>query len=343
MKRAWTLGVLAAAALCAGCVDGLVGTDPPNTPAGVFDVVWHDFDRNYALFPVKAVDWNAAYAQFKPQADSAVTLDSVAPVIGAMFASLHDLHVDLTVPGGTRYTSVNTSTIHTYFNPGTSLLLYLAGTTLSPSGKMRYGRITATTAQNIGYVWIPSFAGSQWASEIDGVLQALGSVSGLVIDLRDNGGGSTDNSGALAARFVSQTRDYAYVRFRNGPAHADLTDYRARTVGPSGKHTAARIVVLTNRLCASATEDFLLALRLEPGVVFVGDTTAGALGNPLIRTLPNGWEYRMPQWIEYDAEKRVVENVGIGPDIYVRMTRSDSLNLRDPQLLRAIKIAAGGS
>ena len=58
---------LCALALAAACVDTLVGRNPADTPAGVFDVVWKDFDRNYSFFEVKHVDWHAAYQRYAPR------------------------------------------------------------------------------------------------------------------------------------------------------------------------------------------------------------------------------------------------------------------------------------
>jgi carboxyl-terminal processing protease len=320
----------------AGCLDRVVGTDPSSSPSALFDIVWNDFDRNYAMFGVKDLDWNEVYARHKPAADSATTAEQVAVVIGRMFTELNDQHVDLMV-GSKVYRSVDFSTIHTYFSFSAIRAAYVPTSSLTAGEKIRYGRISP----DVGWIWIPSFAGNPWPDEVDEALRALSGVTAIIIDVRNNGGGSTRNSGPIAGRFVDAERVFAYFQYRNGPRHEDLTELRATTVRPAGLRFTGKVVVLTNRKCASATESFVLSLRVQPGIVFVGDTTAGALGNPLTRELPNGWEYRLPQWIQFDAALRAVENIGIAPDVVVKYSAADSLAGRDPQLERALAIAQG--
>ena len=320
----------------AGCLDRVVGSNPSSSPSALFDIVWSDFDRNYAMFGIKNLDWNAVYARYKPSADSATTALQVAVVIGRMFGELNDQHVDLMV-GNQVYRSVDFSAIHTYFSFANIRARYVTTSAMTASRNIRYGKL----APDVGWIWIASFAGTPWGDEIDEAITALAGVSAIVIDVRDNGGGSTRNSGPIAGRFVDAERIFSYFRYRNGPRHEDLTEMREARVRPEGLHFSGKVLVLSNRKCASATESFLLSLRVQPGVVFIGDTTAGALGNPLLRELPNGWEYRLPQWIQFDANQKVVENIGLAPDVFVRYTAADSAAGRDPQLERALAIAKG--
>lgn len=332
MKR---LRVVGAALLVVGigCVDRLVGSDPPLTPSAVFDLVWSDFDRNYAMFGVKRVDWDAVRATYQPQAAAARTVADVAPIIGAMFRELHDLHVNLFLPSGKIYSSVE-SVAPTYFNPPAILSNYVPSSTMTPSRSIRYGKL----APDIGWIWVASFAGKDLASEVDAAIDALGGVAGIVIDVRNNGGGSTNNSAPIAGRFIDERRIFSYVRYRNGPAHDDLAEMRALETEPS-RRFAGRVVVLINRRCASATESFALSMKSQPGVILVGDTTAGAMGNPMMRELANGWTYRLPQWVQYDADKTLMEDLGVIPHVVVKMTSADSAAGKDPQLERALALA----
>jgi hypothetical protein len=333
--RFWMTGALLATA--ASCVDRIVGSDPPDSPSGLFDLVWNDFDRNYAMFGIKRVDWDDAYRRYKPKADAARSQTELAPVIGEMFRELQDLHVDLISPGGKFYSSIDNSAVHTYFNPLAITGRYATGTVTTPSRKIRYGKL----APDVGWIWIASFSGDGWAGEIGDALRALGGVSAVVLDVRNNGGGSTNNSEPIAGSFVDAERVFSYYQYRNGPRHDDLTPMRALKTAPTGTRFGGKVVVLMNRFCASATESFLLSLRVQPGIVFVGDTTAGALGNPMLRELANGWVYRLPQWVQYDANKVVIENIGIAPDVVVKMTAADSAAGRDLQLERALATAQG--
>ena len=326
--------VVALSAL-AGCTESLVGSDPVDSPARRFEIVWQDFDRNYALFIEKDVDWNAIRAQYQAHADTATTMASVAGVIGLMFRELRDAHVDLFVPPDRTYRSIDMNDYRTYFSSTTVFSKYVTSSQQTPSRMMRYGKLTP----DVGYVWIPSFGGSAWPNEIDTVLDSFGDVSAVIVDVRDNGGGNSSNAEAIAARFFESDRLFAHIRWRNGPSHTDLTNYIALRLKPAGRPFRRRVVVLTNRRAASAAEHFVLAMSTESGVTILGDSTAGAFGNPMLRELPDGWVYRLPQWIEYDAHKKSYEEVGYPPDILVEQTAADSTAGVDQQLEQALATA----
>lgn len=335
MTRRRALSFLLALVVAGGCIGSIVGSEPPDTPSGVFDAVWNDFDRNYSFFDIKHIDWKDVRARYRPQAAAAASVADVAPVIGRMFAELHDPHVDITLGVNNVLRSVRLDSIHTYFSVANVQLLYAPTSVPTASRFMRYGRLSPS----VGWVWISSFGGSGWAHEIDDVIAALGNVSAIVVDVRDNGGGSSVNAEDVASRFADRTRTFSYIRWRNGPAHDDFGDYIARSFGPSGRRFSGAVVVVTNRKCASATEDFVLAMRAIPGVRFVGDTTMGGMGNPLVRELPNGWTYRLPHWIQYGPAKEIYEGIGIAPDVVVPATAADSASGRDAQLERAMALA----
>jgi C-terminal processing protease CtpA/Prc len=98
------------------------------------------------------------------------------------------------------------------------------------------------------------------------------------------------------------------------------------------------VAVLTNRRCFSATEEFVLAMKVLPHVVVVGDTTGGGIGNPLYRELPNGWVYQVPRWIEFTPEMTIIEGVGLAPDFPVSISKADSDRGRDTILEEAIRL-----
>jgi carboxyl-terminal processing protease len=319
--------------IAGGCVDALVGGNPSDTPATVFDRVWADFDRNYSFFEYKNIDWDAVHAKYAGKAQAAKSLNALAPVIGEMFRELNDVHVDLVTPSVV-YHSVDFASTHTFFSAPTILKNYVPSSTMTPSHNIRYGKL----ASDVGWIWIASFGGDEWGDEIDEAIAGLGNVSGLVIDVRNNGGGSTRNSEPIANRFVTEERVFTYVQYRNGPRHSDFTELASRSVRPMGKGFAGKVAVLLNRGCASATESFLLGVKTNPTIVLVGDTSIGGMGNPMTRELPNNWAYRLPQWIQYDANLRILENIGIAPDVVVPMTAADSAAGRDLQLERALAL-----
>ena len=171
------------------------------------------------------------------------------------------------------------------------------------------------------------------------MIRELHDLPGLIIDVRDNGGGNDGNGRDIAARFTTQRRAYSYVKFRNGPGHSDFSPLFVGEIAPGGVHYDGRVVVLLNRQDFSAAEHFALMMRSIPGTILIGDTTGGASGNPLKRELANGWVYQMSESITYDLNHETFEEVGIAPDMVVLQTLEDLNNSSDPVLFRAVELA----
>ena len=175
--------------------------------------------------------------------------------------------------------------------------------------------------EQIGYVHISSFrnySGGNWGRDIEIALREMGNIQGLIVDVRNNGGGSDRNARDVAGRFTDKERVFGYIQWRDGPDHSDFTLFRSRHFEPQGNITFTRpIVLLTNRRVFSAAESFVLMMRTLPHVTVVGDTTGGGAGNPVYRELPNGWTCRVPRWQAFTADFEPYEGVGLAPDVWV--------------------------
>jgi hypothetical protein len=328
--------LLAAATISAGC-SLVLGPEPSSANGQLFDSLWREFDRHYSFFELKSIDWNQVRGEFRPRALTAQNDSALASVLGSMLATLQDGHVALFTPFAV-YPSRTVVPPPSRMSVPLILTKYVHGSQMTRSRRMRYGR----TDDGFGYLWIPGFDGNDWANEIDDALAALESARGLIIDVRNNGGGSDLNSSRIVQAFADSLRVYAYTRWRSGPRHADFTDYRPKRIGPgSGRHFSGRVVVLMNRFCFSTAEDFILQMRTIPETVFVGDSSGGGSGNPLPRELANGWTYQVSQWIMYTPDRQTFEGVGLAPDVFVRATAADSSAGVDAALERAITVLRG--
>ncbi len=315
----------------AGC-DGLAVTDARATSReAMFDQVWSDFDRYYAFFPSDGLDWSQARAEYCPQAAAARTDQELAAVIGQMLIRLHDQHVTLYTPFGTYADTLARRPQRL----NTIVVAYYVNTVMTPGGHMAYGHI----GSDVGYIRIPSFQGTDW-TDIDEPLTRLPGRRGMIIDIRENGGGNELMARQVAGRFLGADRLARYLRYRNGPGHNDFSHYVEDHAGPVGPSTfQGNVVVLTDHRSFSAAESFVLFLQGAPRVTIVGDSTGGASGRPIARELPNGWTYRLSSWQEFTPRKVSYERVGLAPDSLVL---ADSLALThgfDRQLEAAIRIA----
>jgi C-terminal processing protease CtpA/Prc len=68
----------------------------------------------------------------------------------------------------------------------------------------------------------------------------------------------------------------------------------------------------------------------------VGDTTIGNSSNPLWRTLPNGWQLRIPQSIQLTPDGFNAEGRGYPPSIPETLDKLDMMNNHDTIIDRAV-------
>jgi hypothetical protein len=330
-------GSLAGAAtvilLAAGCTTFFVGPDAELDRAGLLEQVWHDLDRYYASFVVKGIDWDSLHDAYSTRAAQTANDSALADVVSAMLSELRDYHVNLFV-GSRIYRYTGFDARPAFFDPGV-VAYYVNDRGSAPNGHMAFGH----AASDIGYVWILHFARVGFDVDIDTALARLADVRALIIDVRDNPGGELFNAVTVAGRFADRDRTYGFMRFRDGPAHDDLSPSEGQFVSPMGpRRFSGPVAVLTNRKSASAAEAFVLAMRALPNVTVVGDSTAGASGTPLVRELPNGWMYRFPISLWYDAAHAPFEEIGLAPDVWVRGSAQELAARRDAVLDTALAV-----
>ena len=185
---------------------------------------------------------------------------------------------------------------------------------------------------NVGYLRVSSFEDTIGAGNLDDILLYLQPCLGIIIDLRDNGGGMLTAAEALAARFTDKEILVGYMRHKTGKGHNDFSDMEEQTLKPAkGIRWHKPVVVLTNRSVYSAANEFVKYMRHCPNVTIVGDRTGGGAGLPFSSELPNGWSIRFSACPMYDTDKQSTED-GIEPDIKVGLRTDDFLRGRDTMI-----------
>ncbi|MYC15940.1 MAG: S41 family peptidase [Gemmatimonadetes bacterium] len=324
------------------CGETLVGSDPANTPQNNFQILWDEFDRYYALFEAKNVDWNALYDIYAPQVTDQTNDRELFDILSAMLTHLNDVHVQLITP----FERFNSSYAN-YPNgkPAGTLNLSLVKRKYLRSDYQTTGNGVFTSGQisdTIGYVHIETFGSDTyqaWVEAIDPIVNEFVDHRGFIVDIRNNSGGHVFNVEAIAGRFADQERLYALSQRRNGPRHSDFAPIHERYVEPVGnKQFNKPIIVLTDRGTISGAEYFVLAMKQFPYVRVVGDFTLGGLSHPLYRTLPNGWTYIISIEKTFSADHVLYEGVGIPPDIHVAISPDDIAMEKDPVIEMAIQL-----
>ena len=191
---------------------------------------------------------------------------------------------------------------------------------------------------NIGYIRYESFADPVGNGNLDEVLSYLSVCNGLIIDVRDNGGGNATNSARIASRFTNEKILTGYISHKTGTGHNDFSKPYAIYLEPAnGVRWQKKVVVLTNRRSFSATNDFVNHMRCLPNVTTIGDKTGGGSGMPFTSELHNGWSVRFSASPHFDAEMNHIE-FGIEPDIKADMLQEDELRGKDTLIEMARKL-----
>ncbi len=338
-QQARLAGVLAllltliAGACARGTGAGPAIADPAVPPgfAAQFDNLADRFARIYPSFPFKRVDWNAQRAAYRARAARARSQDEFIAVAREMLEPLHDLHVWFVDPRGDVVPTFRPRFTSNFERPRWERALRDAGyvTRVSGLGEANVG--------GYGYVFLGSWKAPVDVQTLDLVMSRLRETQGLIIDVRTNAGGNDATALAFVSRFTSRPLVVSYVQTRDGPAYNDLDRPAARTVNARGSWQYTRpVVVITGRAGFSATESFVAAMRTLPNVTVIGDTTGGASGNPATFALGNGWQFTVPQWIEFGPDRQPIEGRGVPPHIVIPWAVSSYDSDRDPLIDAAV-------
>jgi hypothetical protein len=315
------------------CEEAFIREEYQDNAVDVFNSLWTEVDENYASFDIRGIDWDAVYAQNRPRVENGMRNDSLFNVLADMLFVLQDGHVNLQAgfdlsrnwewyldfPQNFDYRLVERN----YLEEDHQI-----------SGPFRHQMI-----DSIGYVYYRSFENRVSESVFDYVLRRYSSrvengdttiVKGLIIDVRDNGGGSLSNVEEMVSRFTDEKKLVHYWQYKDGPGHNEFTERIPKYVAPKGDFQyQAPVIVLANRSCYSATNFFVQMMKsLGGNIIVMGDRTGGGGGLPINRELPNGWTYRFSSTVTTTLAGENIE-LGVAPDVRVDMTEEDQQDGRD--------------
>ena len=214
---------------------------------------------------------------------------------------------------------------------------------------------SAILENNIGYLRLDGFSGSQMKKLLDQAMDRLSDTSGIIIDLRKNGGGDLSGN-AILSRLISAPINRFHQRARfsdmlNGLRPSNLIDYdyitgefsemKARKVLPAEEKNLYKrpILVLTSAFCFSACDTFVSAIKENKLGVVIGEATGGGTGNPQTIALPvssHSFRYSVAQGFTA-VSKVLLEGAGTQPDVVLEPTAEERAQGKDLQLLKAVQ------
>ncbi|SDK38515.1 Tricorn protease C1 domain-containing protein [Catalinimonas alkaloidigena] len=315
-----------------GCEQVLIPTDGDATPVENFEQLWHTVNEKYSFFGFKQVDWDSVYAVYRPQVKNDMNVVELFDVMADMLFTLRDGHVNL------RSQFDVSRNFDWYLNAPPNFNYDIVERNYLRDDYRITGPFLNTAIDSVGYVYYGSFSSSVSEFHIDFIVNRFQNAKGLIFDVRNNGGGSLSNVRRIMSRFVKEKTLYAYWIYKSGPGRNEFSEPIPQYIEPEGDYRYEKpVVILTNRQCFSATNDFVLAMSALPNVTIVGDTTGGGGGLPYHGELPNGWTYRFSVTSTLTPEGENVE-FGIPPDVRVDIRAADAQRGRDTMLDRAIDL-----
>ena len=317
--------------LLASCVDEV---EHDNTPTGNFEALWEIMDEHYCFFSYKQIDWQAVYNKYKVRVSDKMSEGQLFEVCCDMLSELRDGHVNLSYSMDYgRYWAWQEGYPKNFSD---TLERRYLGTDYKIASSLRYRVLD----DNIGYVRYDSFQKAIGEGNLDDVLVYLALCRGLIIDIRNNGGGDLTTAEMLAGRFVHEKTLVGYMQHKTGTGHNDFSDLEPQYLEPSSNFRWHKpVCVLTNRSVYSAANSFTVMMRALPNVTIVGDHTGGGSGMPMSNSLPNGWSVRYSACPMYDKDKQQTE-FGISPDVNVALSDESTAKGIDDIIEAARKIIA---
>ncbi|MFN8385164.1 MAG: S41 family peptidase [Anaerolineales bacterium] len=193
--------------------------------------------------------------------------------------------------------------------------------------------VTGKMLENdIAYIDINQF-GDKTTSELNAVLDELiaQNPKGVIIDLRNDGGGYLQTSIEVASEFI----DKGVILYEQ---YGDGTRDTYNALG-NGRATDLPIVVLVNEGSASASEILAGALQDYGRAKLVGVQSygKGSVQQWIPLSNDNGAaRVTVARWLT--PKERLIDGVGLTPDFVVELTEDDAANNRDPQLDKAVEV-----
>ncbi len=305
----------------------------------LYELVGDIFATHYAAFEQRGVDWDAQRSLLREAAAAASTPEALFQVLSDLIEPLHDGHVGLWLgdehyfspsqpglrqelerlwrsQGGSGTANAFVSSWHRRVKASVIPLLEAGSYEEAAAGAVEWGRLSPA----VGYLRINRFSrfaegdvdrASQLAlldDVMDRALRALGDCQRLIVDVSMNGGGFDAAALTVASHFADQER----LAYTITPAAQNI-EARQTLAPATGERFLGDVQLLTSEITVSAAEAFVLAMRAQPHVRHVGETTRGSLSGILPKPLPNRFMVKLAGQIIRDANGEIFEGSGIPP------------------------------
>jgi hypothetical protein len=301
-----------------------------------YEKFWTLVDENYCFLGSKYnndknVNWQAVYDKWMPVVKNDVKEEyELFNIIGKSLDVLRDGHIWMisdfkTYSNNEFYLKPDLETYYgTDYEPGLVKRAYLQTSTgkddykgdkaFSTRNGLLYGMIERD-GKKFAYIYYDDFTVQIDESDYKYIDPLVQEADAIILDIRENPGGSGPLGLELAGHFMKEKTLVGYSTYKNGPGHDDFVDPFEMHVTPSEDYnwTDKQTALLTNRGVYSTANLFTAAMKHAPNAIQVGQRSGGGGGLPMTHYLPNGWVVVFASNILLDVDMNHMEP-GIYPD-----------------------------
>jgi carboxyl-terminal processing protease len=169
--------------------------------------------------------------------------------------------------------------------------------------------------------------------------------TGLIFDLRQDPGGLLSAALDVTSQFVKPGQIVVVIKDKNGRS-VPCADASGRSIEcktkAGGVATDIPMVILIDKGSASSSEIVAAALKDYQRAILIGVTTYGKGSVQIDHTLSDGSELNVTVAHFFSPKNNDINEVGVAPDIEIKITEEDVAAKRDAQLERAIQFLQTG-
>lgn len=351
----------------------------PSNSSELFEAFWNKMNTNYVYWDIDTTNWDKVYNDYKPafaklDIKQTTDLNQAFQYFQQMTKELIDCHYNIIFddsfsPNSIIFPSLNRiqkrQGFHQLFNYYEIDKNYLdpdyqIGKSYSNSNNLLTA-LCGTIENRILFFSCTEFAlyekyYSTISNPVQKTLQFFFSklqnlpdnIQGIIIDVRGNQGGDLGDLNFFVGHFIDIPLHFGYTQTKSGNGRLDYTPWIKAFVNPEpdGKKIDFPIVILADMYTASLAEAVLMAFKVFPKCIFIGETTWGATG-PLVGTdVYNAGQFKIDGFLNVTTasckfkylDGNIYEGIGFAPDITVPYDENSIINGRDSQLEKAIGI-----
>jgi carboxyl-terminal processing protease len=338
MNRLISSYVIIILSFLAGCTKIILHSSSSDHVLEDFETLWKAVDNVYPLLEYKSIDWDSIYVSYYEETKYARG-DESYKIVYELLKELKDPHVYFVNPGGgvvLPYPGHRWLKDREAYDPLIVRSYFDKQPQFACREKVEYVILNDET----GYIYISNFDDEDAMIDFGDVINYMQNTSGLIIDIRNNTGGWTDNISVVISKFITETLPFVKGYIKNE------IEYIVEPVQPDESIIPYQkpIVILMNGATISAGEIFAEMMNQLPNVTLVGDTTNGAGCNDAAEgiegdyILPSGIRIHIGTTYAVKYDGQPIELNGIVPEVLITQTKEDLENGNDLQLEYAIQL-----